>query len=228
MNLQLNRRVLNNGPTHLPNDDSLLLVTNLCKSYGNKPVINNFSYDFKSGVYGVIGPNGVGKSTLLSLIVGILKADSGDVFINGVSIQSDNLSARTMLGFVPDVKALYPFMTGNELIELVCVAKSLKDEKQVLSIIDAFSLKQYLRMSFGEMSEGMRHKFAITSALLGNSVVLVLDEPTNALDKKSVDFLSEEILRRQRQSVILFATHDVDFLESVNATRLNAQTLFIQ
>jgi len=206
----------------------MIQITNLCKSFRNKAVIENCSYEFHSGAYGLIGPNGIGKSTFLSIIAGILKPDSGDVLINGASIQSENLQAKAMLGYAPDVKVLYPFMTGNELIALVCAIKSINDESQVTSIIDAFSLKQHLHVPFGEMSEGMRHKFALTSALIGKSTVLVLDEPTNALDEKSVNFLHDEILRRKQQAVILFATHDLEFLMSVGANQLNALILFKQ
>lgn len=207
-------------------DESLLLVTNLSKSFGSTTVINNFSYRFKAGAFGIVGPNGIGKSTFLSLVSGMLKADSGDVLINGASTQSADLRAKAMLGYAPDAKLIYPFMTGNELIELVCVVKSVNDKGQLLSIVDAFSLKQHLHVPFCEMSEGMQRKFALVAALLGQNVVLVLDEPTNALDERSVDFLREEILYRQQRSIILFATHNLGFLESVDATQLNAQTLF--
>lgn len=202
-----------------------LTLRQLTKRFGPRTVVNNCSHVFPTGTFGIVGSNGIGKSTLLSLISGMLMPDSGDILINGTNTKDDPLMAKTMISLAPNADALYPFMTGSELLKLVSAARSLKDQTYASKILEGFRLTPYTGFPFKELSEGTTHKFALTAALMGNTGILILDEPTNALDESSITFLCDEIRSRNIDSITIIATHDKRFLDSIHATQLDASAL---
>jgi ABC-type multidrug transport system ATPase subunit len=194
-----------------------LLARNLSKAFGRKQVIAGFTHRFDAGVHAIVGPNGIGKTTLLSLLAGAVAPDAGDVNIAGFDLRSQPIEAKLRLGYAPDEKSLYPFMTGRELLDLVACAKRLDAAAQQAHLVEAFGLKAQLELTFGRMSEGTRKKFALTAALLGNPAVIIMDEPGNALDTESLAFLVAKIKQAAYDKVVVMATHDRELIESTDA-----------
>lgn len=202
-----------------------LTVRNLTKRFGSRIIVQNCSHVFSIGTFGIVGPNGIGKSTFLSLITGMLAPDSGEIIINGMNTRNHPLLAKTKMSCAPGADALYPFMTGGELLHLVAAARCIQDESYMLTVIDGFWLSSFTGIPFKELSEGTRHKFALTAALISRSDILVLDEPTNALDDSSISFLRDQIRSRTANAITIIATHDKPFLDSVGAVQIEASSL---
>ncbi|AOJ07926.1 hypothetical protein WS71_11930 [Burkholderia mayonis] len=160
-----------------------------------------------------MGPNGVGKSTLLAILAGALDPDRGNAFICGHPLNDDDLRGRACVGYMPDVRHIYPFMTGSDMLNLVRGAKDLPRTAGD-DVVDGFLLNPHLRAAFGDMSEGTRRKFCIAAALIGDSPVLFLDEPTNGLDARSLEFLRAQLTQRSAAGCVLVATHDTDIVDA--------------
>jgi ABC-type multidrug transport system ATPase subunit len=202
------------------NGSAIFSAESISKSFRGKEIIKNFSYLFNVGVYGIAGPNGSGKSTFLSLAAGILPLDSGRLTLNNMSVTASDHRAKTMLSFAPRQDMLYPFMSGAELLDLVSRIRGIEEERQKDSLIENFSVQNYLDSPFHEMSEGTRQKFSLISALLGKADLLIFDEPTNGLDKDSALYFGNEILSRKDDCIVLLSTHDSRFLDTVGGVEL--------
>lgn len=202
----------------------LLDVWALNKNFGRKRVISDFTYSFRAGIYSLVGPNGAGKSTLLGLLAGAQNPDSGRVSIGGDDLAQNPVETKRRLGYAPDEKILYPFMKGMELLQLVICAKGFVPSKQQEYLIRGFKLEPYTDMVFRQMSQGTKKKFTLIAAFLGNSSVLLMDEPSNALDKESLEFLKILIKGASRQQAIIFASHDIDFIEATGAQVIGPET----
>ena len=101
----------------------MLRCTGISKSYGNRQIFHDLNYHLASGIYAIQGRNGIGKSTLLGVLAGAIEADAGEVWINGISMNTSPLSARQRLSYVPDESPIYPFMSGHDLLDFVAMAK---------------------------------------------------------------------------------------------------------
>lgn len=128
------------------------------KAFGRSRVLQGASHSFAPGLYALHGPNGIGKSTLLAILAGILDPDEGEVHIDGHSLQSDPVAAKARLSYVPDECPLYPFMTGRELLQFIAGAKCTVIGPEVEILVDRFRLRPYLDTRFGHMSLGTQKK----------------------------------------------------------------------
>lgn len=191
----------------------LVRAVGVCKSFGSRSVLNDYSLELGIGLHALVGPNGVGKSTLLAILAGALDPDRGNAFICGHLLNDDDLQGRACVGYMPDVRHIYPFMTGSDMLDLVRAAKNLPRTAGG-DVVDGFLLNPHLRVAFGDMSEGTRRKFCIAAAFIGDAPVLFLDEPTNGLDSRSLDFLRAELTHRSAAGCVLVATHDTDIVDA--------------
>ena len=164
----------------------------VCKSYGYQPVLNNFSHTFCQGNTYLQGKNGSGKSTLLRLIAGIESVDAGSITFeeqaNRVSIATDSIQT-------PDV------FTPNEIFQFICVYNDV-DSGVFQHLVCAMEIEHYLHTRLSDLSTGTVKKFANIFAIAKRSDWLILDEPFNALDVKSVDVLSKAIMADGRSKII--------------------------
>lgn len=195
----------------------MLSFHNLSKAYGTKQVLSDVSYEFEPGVYALRGPNGIGKSTLLSILAGIVEADAGSVFIDGYELLRDPIGAKARLSYVPDECPVYPFMTGRELLSLVARAKRTSISPDVNELVTRLGLTPHLDTRFGEMSLGTQKKVMISASSVGGAAVTLMDEPSNGLDYGARDVLIEHLKQSCGSCVFLISTHDVDFAHAVGA-----------
>ena len=149
----------------------MLKLNNICKSFGDKIILNDFSYNFKeSGIVVVKGPSGCGKTTLLRLIAGLEKKDSGEIIANGV----------ISLLFQED--RLLPWLSAIENITCVMAGKSAKKKKEAKKLLELVGLKGEENERIENLSGGMKRRVAFARALALSPDVLLLDEPFNGLD----------------------------------------------
>ena len=199
-------------------EHSVLRLEEISKSYSSRQIFRNLSHHFGYGIFAIQGPNGIGKSTLLALLSGAQSLDAGDVRIEEFSLTRQPLAAKSRLSYVPDECPIYPFMTGMHFLEFVCAAKKSKLDKNILAIVDGFGLAPYLDTRFDAMSLGTQKKFMLSAAWIGEPVVMLIDEPSNALDISAKNLLADLFKERQQRCVILFSTHDADFVTATGAS----------
>lgn len=196
----------------------ILEIDSVRKRYDQVEAVKGLTFGIAPGeVFGLLGENGSGKSTLNKMIVGLLRADSGAIRVAGHDVQAAPEAAKAAIGFLPEVPYLYPAMTGREFIRFVAALRGL-EESDVLALADrlfgAFELQHAQDQIVGSYSAGMRKKVALMGALAGTPPLVILDEPTNALDPYSI-FLLREIIDelRQRGSAVLVTSHILEFIE---------------
>lgn len=187
------------------------------KNIGRKTVLDGFSYSIGSGAHALIGKNGVGKSTLLSILAGIVRPDGGEIHVNGHDLEKNAVWAKRSLSFVPDKPAAYDFMSGQEFLNLILVCRHIKHSEELSELLDQFGLRNFLHKPFGQMSFGVQRKFSIVAGLIGNPNIVLMDEPSNGLDQRSHHLLIEYINRHKQERLFVFATHDSVLIENTSA-----------
>lgn len=198
----------------------MLKIENLTKCYGDKKAVDNLSLHIKSGqIYAFIGHNGAGKTTAIKSCCGILNFDSGDIFIDGVSIKENPILCKSKMAYIPDNPDLYDFMTGigflNFIADIFGVSK-LEREARIHEYADMLSLTNDLGNLISSYSHGMKQKLAIISALIHNPKLIIMDEPFVGLDPKASHLL-KELMRKicDDGGAIFFSTHVLEVAEKL-------------
>ena len=198
----------------------MLKIENLTKIYGNKKAVDNLSLHIKPGeIYGFIGHNGAGKITTLKSCCGILQYDSGEIFVDGVSMKRDPIVCKSKIAYIPDNPDLYEFMTGIQFLNFTADVFGVgADERQELirKYADAFELTGDLAQPISAYSHGMKQKLAIISALIHSPKLIIMDEPFVGLDPKSSHLL-KQIMREMCDNggAIFFSTHVLEVAEKL-------------
>ena len=202
----------------MPDTNALIEARNLVKQYGNKPAVNDVSFEvFPGEVFGFLGPNGAGKTTTIKMIVGLLQPTSGTVKVAGYDVQTQPLLAKAASGYVPDIPNLYAKLTGRELLRFVADLYDLDRNqvpRRIEELLRMFDLTEAADDTLDSYSHGMQQKASLSAALIHDPKVLVLDEPTVGLDPKSARLI-KDILRQiaDRGSAVMLSTHILEIAE---------------
>ncbi len=193
--------------------ESVLAVNSLSKNFGSIKAIQNISFNIKKGqVIGLLGPNGSGKTTTLSIVIGIKKASHGSFSWFNLP---EGKTANTRIGSLIEVPYFYPYLSLDRNLQIAAQVKGV-NPNQIPQILDMVDLDKRANSKYQTLSLGMKQRLAIASALLGNPEVLVLDEPTNGLDPEGIAEVREIIIEQSRQGrTILLASHILDEVEKV-------------
>ena len=196
----------------------MLRMEHLTKCFGEKKAVDDLSLHILPGeIYGFIGHNGAGKTTTIKACCGIQRQDSGEIFIDGISMRDDPIACKARLAYIPDNPDLYEFMTGTQYLNFIAdvFGVSTADRKaRITRYADAFELTNDLSQSIAGYSHGMKQKLAIISALLHDPRLIIMDEPFVGLDPKATHLLKE--LMRQfcdAGGAIFFSTHVLEVAE---------------
>ncbi len=199
----------------------MIEIKNVSKTYnGVKKAIKNVSFKVNGGeIFGFIGHNGAGKTTMIKSIVGILDFEDGDILINGKSIKSNPIECKMDIAYVPDNPDLYENMRAIDFINFICDMFEIdKDtrKKNVLKYAKMFEIDEKLGDDISSFSHGMKQKVALIAALSHDPKVLIMDEPFVGLDPKAV-FDMKEIMRSMAKEgkTIFFSTHILDVAEKL-------------
>jgi ABC-2 type transport system ATP-binding protein len=198
----------------------MLEANRLSKSYGSIPAVQNVSFCLEPGqVLGYLGPNGSGKSTTVKMLTGLLQPTDGQVTHNGKDIQKNLTAYRRRLGYVPEEANLYPYLTGEEYLDMVGTLRAMPDSRKksrIDSLLQLFSLEPHRHVSLGSYSKGMRQRILLIAALIDNPDVLILDEPMSGLDVTSSLVLKNLIQRLSaRGKAIFFCSHVLEVVEKI-------------
>lgn len=195
-----------------------LRLKDVTKRYGEKIALDCFSYTFQPGIYGILGANGSGKSTMMNLITDNLKRDGGSITFDGTEIQEMGVNYRRLIGYMTQQQGLYEGMTAESF--LVYMARLKEIHRKALSgeinrVLELTNLAAVRHKKVGSFSGGMKQRVMLAQALLGNPKVLILDEPTAGLDPKERARLRDHIYRLSQDKIILLATHIVSDIEAI-------------
>ena len=198
----------------------MLNIEHLTKTYGEKKAVDDLSLHIAPGeIYGFIGHNGAGKTTTIKACCGILQSDSGEVYIDGVSVKENPIAATAKIAYIPDNPDLYEFMTGIQFLNFIgdVFGVSAEDRQaRIRKYADLFELTNDLAQPISAYSHGMKQKLAVISALLHEPKLLIMDEPFVGLDPKASHIL-KELMRElcKNGGAIFFSTHVLEVAEKL-------------
>lgn len=193
---------------------SVLSLRGISKYYGPVHALNNVSFDVPKGsVFGILGPNGSGKTTMLGIIMDVLHASSGSFLWNGQP--GSNKLLRKQIGTLLETPNFYAYLSGQTNLKIAAAIKH-RGHNDIDKVLETVNLLQRKNSKFSTYSLGMKQRLAIASTLLGDPEILVFDEPTNGLDPAGIAEIRELIKQLNRQGkTIIMASHILDEVEKV-------------
>ena len=199
-----------------------LSIKNLQKTYRNGvKAINNISLEIGNGMFGLLGPNGAGKSSLMKTIVGLQTADSGEIIFNGADVIADPTAIKKHLGFLPQDFGVYPKTSAYDLLTHLAILKGVTNaaerKEQVLALLDKVNLFQHRKKEVHTFSGGMRQRFGVAQALLGNPKIVIVDEPTAGLDPQERNRFNSLLSEIGEDIIIILSTHLVEDVRNLCA-----------
>ncbi len=201
-----------------------LEIKNASKSFGDKKIYHNISYSFEMGSYAIVGENGTGKTVLIEMLAGVSLQDAGDIFLTGIG-NNQSQQYKQNLTYIPGRPVFFPDATGNDFLSFISSVKKYKKSNNFInSLIEGFKLAPHLDTKFKDMSLGTQKKLFLTTIALGDGQLIIMDEPTNALDDTSNRVLQEIIKKISQDKIIITASHDEILLNAINPTIINITT----
>lgn len=190
----------------------MLVIKNLEKSYGNFKALNGVNLEIKKGeIFGFIGPNGAGKSTTMKIISGLLSADSGEVYVDGIDAIKDNKALKDKIGYMPDFFGVYDNLKAIEYLEFYAsIYGILGDEARELAmdLLELVNLKDKWDANVDGLSRGMKQRLCLARCLVHNPELLILDEPASGMDPRA-RYEMKGILKNLREmgKTIIVSSH---------------------
>ena len=189
-------------------------VINLSKSYKTKKAVNNISFKIdENEIVGLLGPNGCGKTTTIGMILGLLKPTSGQVLINGKNIENNKISILHKMNFISPYIELPKKLTVKQNLIVYGKLYNIKNLNERINFLsEKLRLGDLLDKITGELSSGQKNRVSLAKALINDPTVLLLDEPTAALDPETADFIRTflEKLKEEKKISVLLASHNMD------------------
>lgn len=192
-----------------------LKISNLTKQYGNGvQALSNISLEINNGMFGLLGPNGAGKSSLMRTIVGLQSADSGEILLNGVNVIENPMFIKEQLGFLPQDFGVYPKISAYDLLNHIAILKGVSNKKereeQINSLLEKVNLSTQKSKEVHTFSGGMRQRFGVAQALLGNPKIIIVDEPTAGLDPEERNRFNGLLSEIGTERIVILSTHLVE------------------
>lgn len=200
-----------------------LQLRNLSKQYGTKCAVDNVNAKLEPGVYGLLGANGSGKTTLMRMICGVLKPTSGDIRLNGKTINELGEQYYTHLGYMPQDFGFYPDFTAREFMLYMAAVKGLDKrvaKTRTQDLLHMVNLDDVADKKIKSYSGGMKQRLGIAQAELNNPSILILDEPTAGLDPKERVRFRNLISDFAKEKIIILSTHIVSDVSYIADTIL--------
>ncbi len=192
-----------------------LTVENISKTYPNGvEALKNVSIEINNGIFGLLGPNGAGKSTLMRTIAALQEADDGSIMLGDIDVAKDKQALREMLGYLPQEFGVYPKVSAIDLLDHMAIMKGIADaqirKEQVESLLYQVNLWESKEQKLGTFSGGMKQRFGIAQALLGDPKLIIVDEPTAGLDPMQRNRFHNLLSEIGENVIVILSTHIVD------------------
>jgi len=195
-----------------------ITISNLTKNYGDQKAIDNISFTAANNeIVGFLGPNGAGKSTTMKIVTGYVKADSGNVIVNGIDVNTNSVEAKKQIGYLPEGNPLYHEMYVREYLNFIAEIHQIKTnrKKRIEEVIDITGLRIESNKKTGQLSKGYKQRVGLAAALIHNPGVLILDEPTSGLDPNQIVEIRQVIKNLGKDKTVLFSSHILQEVESI-------------
>jgi ABC-type multidrug transport system ATPase subunit len=193
----------------------MLALNSICKTYDNGvKALNNVTLTIPKGMYGLLGPNGAGKSSLMRTLSTLQSADSGSITFDGIDVLANPMALRHRLGYLPQSFGVYPRVAAEKLLNHLAVLKGLVSKGERKDVVEGLlaqtNLYQHRGKAVSGFSGGMKQRFGIAQALLGDPDLLIVDEPTGGLDPEERNRFHNLLVSLGQDKVILLSTHIVE------------------
>lgn len=196
-----------------------LQLIDLTKKYGAFTALDHLSITFTPGIYGILGANGAGKSTMMNLLTDNISRTGGQILFDGTDILKLGKDFRRVLGYMPQQQGFYEHMTAQTFLYYMADLKGIPKKQaaqEINALLEVTNLSQVRHKKLGGYSGGMKQRVLLAQALLGDPKVVILDEPTAGLDPKERIRIRNFISSMSRNRIILLATHIVSDIESIS------------
>ena len=192
-----------------------LSIQNISKTYDNGvEALKDVSLEIGNGMFGLLGPNGAGKSTLMRTIAALQDADNGSITVGEIDVAQDKQALREIIGYLPQEFGIYPKISAHDLLDHMAVMKGITDTKQrkevVESLLHQTNLWETKDQKLGTYSGGMKQRFGIAQALLGDPKLIIVDEPTAGLDPMERNRFHNLLSEIGENVIVILSTHIVD------------------
>jgi ABC-type multidrug transport system ATPase subunit len=199
---------------------NVLTIKNLTKTYKNGvKALDSLSLEIRNGMFGLLGPNGAGKSSLMKTLAGLQQPDAGQISFNGNNLIEDPLSVKKQLGFLPQDFGVYPKVSAYDLLTHIAVLKGLTHaasrKEQILALLDQTNLYSHRHKDVYTFSGGMRQRFGIAQALLGDPKLVIVDEPTAGLDPEERNRFNNLLSEIGEEKIVILSTHLVEDVKNL-------------
>ena len=198
----------------------MLRIENISKTYGNGvQALKDVSLEIPRGMFGLLGPNGAGKSTLMRTIATLQGVDAGSLFFDNLDVLKEKQEVRKILGYLPQEMGIYPEVSAEALLDHFAVLKGLVHAGERREVVERLlrmtNLDEVRRRKLGTFSGGMRRRFGIAQALLGDPELIIVDEPTAGLDPEERNRFHNLLCEIGESAVVILSTHIVEDVREV-------------
>lgn len=199
-------------------DSISLEITNITKYYGKFRALHQFSLNMEAGVYGLLGANGAGKTTIIKILLELLTPEQGEILWNGKNIKAYKNEYLKKIGYMPQYPMFYDNFKITEFLDYMCILKGIPAKKRAAKIDEVLHLVNLVdakRKRIGALSGGMRQRLGIAQAILNDPQILILDEPTAGLDPRERIRFRNIVSKLSKDKIIIYATHIVSDIEMI-------------
>lgn len=190
---------------------SIISVSNLSHRYNSQWAVKGISFDLpKTGVYGLLGSNGAGKSTTMNIMSGVLNQTEGEVLINGISLSTDPIEAKKLIGFLPQQAPLHPDTTVEEYLSNCARLRKIPANNvrsAVNEVMEKVSIAHFGKRLIRNLSGGYKQRVGIAQAIIHKPAVIILDEPTNGLDPNQILEVRKLVKDIAKERAVIFSSH---------------------
>lgn len=197
-----------------------LSINNISKVYKNGvKALDNLSLEISNGMFGLLGPNGAGKSSLMKTLAGLQQPDEGEIYFNNINVIENPSAVKKQLGFLPQDFGVYPKVSAYDLLTHIAILKGLTHastrKEQVLALLAQTNLYQQRNKEVYTFSGGMRQRFGVAQALLGNPQLIIVDEPTAGLDPEERNRFNNLLSEIGEEKIVILSTHLVEDVKNL-------------
>ncbi|MDB5150099.1 MAG: ybhF 2 [Mucilaginibacter sp.] len=199
-----------------------LVINSLSKTYANGVhALKDVSLTLNNGMFGLLGPNGAGKSSLMRTIATLQEADKGSIFLDDLDVLKNKTDVRQLLGYLPQEFGVYPKISAERMLDHIAQLKGVGNNAErkdlVLQLLESVNLYKDRKKHLGTYSGGMKQRFGIAQALIGNPKLIIVDEPTAGLDPAERNRFYNLLSRLGENTIVILSTHIVEDVSTLCA-----------
>ena len=195
-----------------------LIIRNLSKTYSNGvKALDDVSLTIPRGMFGLLGPNGAGKSTLMRSIATLQEADSGRIELGELDVLQNPMEVRKLLGYLPQEFGVYPKISAYDMLDHIAILKGIRQDRKAMveELLQRVNLWDVRKKALGGFSGGMKQRFGIAQALIGDPQLIIVDEPTAGLDPGERNRFYNLLSEIGEQVIVILSTHIVEDVQEL-------------